>query len=70
MICCQEKNGFTHQRRIEPERSSETGGVGLCLAIAHHVVEINGCQIELENILGQGSTFRIVLPAQKEAETA
>jgi len=60
---------FDRFYRIEPERSSETGGAGLGLAIARHVVEINGGRVELESKLGQGSTFRIVLPAQKGGET-
>ena len=53
---------FDRFYRIEPERSSETGGAGLGLAIARHVVEINGGLVELESKLRQGSTFRIVLP--------
>jgi len=61
---------FDRFYRIEPERSSETGGAGLGLAIARHVVEINGGRIELQSKLGQGSTFRIVLPEQKGGETA
>ncbi|MCD6395694.1 MAG: hypothetical protein J7M40_19590, partial [Planctomycetes bacterium] len=61
---------FDRFYKIEPERSSQTGGVGLGLAIARHVVEINGGRIELESKPGQGSTFRIVLPAQKGGGTA
>jgi len=61
---------FDRFYRIEPERSSETGGAGLGLAIARHVVEINGGRVELESKLGQGSTFRIVLPAQERGKTA
>ncbi len=61
---------FDRFYRVEPGRSSETGGAGLGLAIARHVVEINGGLVELESKLGQGSTFRIVLPAQERGETA
>jgi len=57
---------FDRFYRIEPGRSSETGGAGLGLAIVRHVVEINGGRVELESKLGQGSTFRIVLPAQEK----
>ncbi len=60
---------FDRFYRIEPERSSDTGGVGLGLAIARHEVEINGGRVEMESELGQGSTFRIVLPAQKGGDT-
>ena len=39
------------------------------LAIAHHVIEINGSRIELKRRLSQGGRFRIVLPAQKRGDT-
>ena len=61
---------FDRFYRIEPERSSETGGAGLGLAIARHMVEINGGRVELQSKMGQGSTFRIVLPVQERGETA
>lgn len=54
--------------RIEKGRSSEQGGTGLGLAIARQGVEVNGGRIELESKQGEGSTFRIILPAQKGDE--
>jgi signal transduction histidine kinase len=37
-------------------------GTGLGLYICHHHVESLGGSIEVESSVGQGSTFRIVLP--------
>lgn len=58
---------FERFYRIDPSRSHHTGGTGLGLAIARWAVETNGGQIELQSTLGQGSLFRIVLPATIEA---
>lgn len=56
---------FDRFYRIEKGRSSEQGGTGLGLAIARQGIEVNGGRIELDSEEGAGSTFRIVLPAQK-----
>ena len=54
---------FERFYRVDPSRSHRTGGTGLGLAIARWAVETNGGHIELQSTLGQGSLFRIVLPA-------
>ncbi|MCX8038036.1 MAG: heavy metal sensor histidine kinase [Candidatus Sumerlaeia bacterium] len=61
---------FERFYRVGLDRSSETGGAGLGLAIARWAVEINGGRIELESEEGRGSTFRILLPERKGGETA
>ena len=61
---------FDRFYRIEKGRSSEKGGTGLGLAIACRGVEENGGRIELESKQGEGSTFRIILPAEKGAGAA
>ena len=43
--------------------SRQTEGSGLGLAISKKIVEAHGGRIELESRLGEGSIFRIVLPA-------
>ncbi|QQC64315.1 sensor histidine kinase [Paraburkholderia ginsengisoli] len=59
-----------HQRifdrfyRIDADRSRETGGAGLGLAIVRWAVELNGGVIELESVVGRGSIFRVRFPAR------
>jgi signal transduction histidine kinase len=46
-------------------------GAGLGLAIAHDVVEAHGGRIEVDSVVGKGTTFRVWLPARgEEAVTA
>ncbi|MCP4256012.1 MAG: heavy metal sensor histidine kinase [Planctomycetes bacterium] len=53
---------FERFYRVDKDRSRDQGGAGLGLAIARHVIEMNGGRIELETEVNKGSTFRIVLP--------
>jgi len=61
---------FERFYRVGKDRSSETGGAGLGLAIARWAVGINGGRIELESEEGRGSTFRVVLSERKGGDAA
>jgi len=52
---------FERFYRVDADRSRETGGAGLGLAIAKWAVELNNGVIELESGYGQGSLFRVRL---------
>jgi signal transduction histidine kinase len=54
---------FDRFYRIDQDRASQTGGAGLGLSIAKWAAEANGGRIELESREEQGSTFRLVIPA-------
>lgn len=51
--------------RVDRSRSRDTGGTGLGLAIVKHVAQRHGGQLRIDSVVGQGSTFRIELPASR-----
>jgi len=51
--------------RVDSSRSRDTGGTGLGLAIVKHVVQRHGGELQIESTPGQGSLFRLVLPAAR-----
>jgi two-component system, OmpR family, sensor histidine kinase BaeS len=53
---------FDRLYRADPSRSRTTGGAGLGLAIAKHLVEAHHGRIEVTSTPGTGSTFTIQLP--------
>ena len=54
--------------RGERERSGGPQGAGLGLAIAKWAAEANGGRVEWESREGQGSTFRLVFPLDRNAD--
>lgn len=44
----------------------EAGGTGLGLYMVRHLVEAQGGQVEVDSRLGEGTTFRLRLPAYRE----
>jgi signal transduction histidine kinase len=53
---------FGEFQQIDNTSTRKQGGTGLGLAIAKRMVELQGGTISVESALGQGSTFRVVLP--------
>ncbi|MEX2504974.1 MAG: ATP-binding protein [Egicoccus sp.] len=55
---------FERFYRVDTARSRETGGTGLGLAIVRHAVERQGGTIRVNSLLGEGTTFTVVLPVE------
>ncbi|MDN3920391.1 phosphate regulon sensor histidine kinase PhoR [Roseateles violae] len=51
--------------RVDGSRSRETGGTGLGLSIVKHVVQRHGGELQIQSEPGQGSCFKLVLPAAR-----
>jgi signal transduction histidine kinase len=54
---------FERFYRVEKGSAARFGGRGLGLSIAMHIVEAHGGELTVESKLGQGTRFRISLPA-------
>ncbi len=54
---------FERFYRTDRARSREIGGTGLGLAIVKHLAKLHGGEVSVNSILGQGTTFSIVLPS-------
>jgi two-component system NtrC family sensor kinase len=50
--------------------TKEAGGSGLGLAISQNIVERHGGHIELKSVVGEGTTFKIVLPIDSQRPAA
>jgi two-component system phosphate regulon sensor histidine kinase PhoR len=48
--------------RVNAAQSRHAGGTGLGLAIVKHVLNRHQADLQIESVVGKGSTFRVVLP--------
>jgi signal transduction histidine kinase len=49
--------------QVDRDRTLNVAGTGLGLAIARRILQAHGGRLELESLLGEGSTFRMILPS-------
>lgn len=61
---------FDRFRQADPSTTRSQSGLGLGLAIVRHLVELHGGSVHVDSVLGQGTTFRVELPAQTADVTA
>lgn len=57
---------FERFYRVDKARSRQAGGTGLGLSIVRHAAQRHGGEVSVRSILGEGSTFRVVLPVEGE----
>lgn len=57
---------FERFYRVDVARSRATGGTGLGLALVRHATERHGGAVSVDSILGEGTTFTVVLPIEPE----
>jgi len=52
--------------REDKVRTTKISGSGLGLSLVKHIIKMHGGTLEIESKLGEGSTFRVILPELKE----
>jgi len=57
------KKVFRRYYQVEPGAGGSKGGCGLGLNIVQRIVEAHQGRVEVRSVVGQGSTFSVVLPA-------
>lgn len=51
--------------RVDRGRSRDTGGTGLGLAIVKHILSRHKAKLDVESVIGKGSTFSIIFPQSR-----
>lgn len=59
---------FERFYRVDRSRSRAEGGTGLGLSIVRHAVQRHRGEVSVQSVLGEGSTFRVVLPVEGPAD--
>ncbi|WP_239428363.1 phosphate regulon sensor histidine kinase PhoR [Snodgrassella communis] len=54
--------------RVDSGRSRQSGGTGLGLAIVKHALAEHNGKLQIESVVGSGSTFSAILPQMKSAK--
>ncbi|GKX30949.1 PAS domain-containing sensor histidine kinase [Vallitalea longa] len=54
--------------RVDKGRSRNMGGTGLGLSIVKHIVSLYNGKIEVDSIIGEGTTFRVLLPKKSSVK--
>ncbi|MFI0849728.1 ATP-binding protein [Mesorhizobium sp. IMUNJ 23232] len=55
---------FEEFQQVDNSSTRQKGGTGLGLAISRRIVEMHGGTIDVESVLGSGSTFRLKIPVR------
>ena len=53
---------FTRFFQVDSSKTRKYAGAGIGLSIAQNIVHAHGGAVEIESVLGQGSTFKVILP--------
>ena len=61
-----QKRIFDEFHQLDNSSTRSKGGTGLGLAISKRLVEMHGGTLTVDSVLGEGSTFRIVVPVRAE----